>query len=150
MSLKVNLGYRDAPAALNFLLNSLGFQPVVVYTGAHQGIIAHAEIRWPEGGTVTLHSIEEDEVSAYDLAQMMGKKDGYPAFSVHIETSNPDEIYERAIEEGAQVIKELETTPMGRGFVVADIEGLYWSFGTPLPNLVRNAAGEWETEDTSK
>lgn len=146
MSLKVNLGYRDAPAALNFLLNALGFQPVVVYTGAHQGIIAHAEIRWPGGGSVTLHSIEEDEVSVYDAVQAMEKKGGYPAFSVHIETEDPDTVYERAIEEGAQIIKELQTTSRGRGFIVADPEGLYWSFGTALPTLVRNAEGEWEPE----
>ncbi|MDF3076769.1 MAG: glyoxalase [Sphingobacteriaceae bacterium] len=149
MSLKVNLGYCDAPAALNFLLNVLGFQPVVVYTGAHQGIIAHAEIRWPEGGAVTLHSIEEDEVSVYDAVQAMDKKGGYPAFSVHMETSDPDKLYQRAVEEGAEIIKELDTTSRGRGFIVADPEGLYWSFGTPLPKLLRNAEGEWQPEDNA-
>jgi uncharacterized glyoxalase superfamily protein PhnB len=146
MAVKINLGYRDAPAALNFLLNVLGFVPIVVYEGEHQGIIAHAEVSWPEGGVVTLHSIEEDNASVYDVADFAAKSAGYPPFSIHIDTDNPEEVYERVLGEGARIVRELTTTPRDRGFIVADPEGLFWSFATPLPKLVRDAAGEWVPE----
>ena len=41
----------------------------------------------------------------------------------------------------------VEDSPVGtRGFIVRDPEGLYWSFGTPLPKLVRDTQGQWRPD----
>lgn len=143
-SLKINLGYRDAPSAIRFLVDILGFEQVAVYTGATENIIAHAELHWPGGGTVTLHSTESDSI--IDLADRATREGGYPAFSVHIDTENPEDIFDRVIKAGTTVIREMKVSPLGRGFIVSDPEGLYWSVGTPLPKLVRNEQGQWKPE----
>jgi uncharacterized glyoxalase superfamily protein PhnB len=144
---KVNLGYRDAASAINFLVDVLGFEKVLIYPGTTENTIAHAELHWPGGGVVTLHSSEPDKNSVADLAQLASRDGGYPAFSIHVDTHDPEAVFERVVRAGAVVIRELKTSPMGKGFIVSDPEGLYWSFGTPLPKLVRNEQGRWLPEE---
>jgi hypothetical protein len=49
------------------------------------------------------------------------------------------------VQAGAAVVRPVEDSPYGtRGFVVRDLEGLYWSFGTALPKLTRDAQGRWQ------
>lgn len=63
---------------------------------------------------------------------------------MHLATDEPDALYERAVAEGATVVREIATGRFGeRGLVLSDPEGLYWSFGTRLPELVRDEHGEW-------
>lgn len=145
-ALKVNLGYRDALAAIHFLTEVLGFEEIARYTAGADHLIAHAEYRWPEGGMVTLHSTASGNHSIRDLSERAAQDAGYPAYSVHLDTGDPESVYKRVLSAGAKVIRELKTSPMGRGFVVADPEGLYWSVGTPLPKMVRNAQGQWQPE----
>lgn len=137
-----NLGYRDARAAIRFLVTAFGFEDVAVYEGATEGTVGHAELRWPGGGGVTVHSAEANSIA--DLAVRAAADGGYPAYSIHVDTDDPDALFERAVGAGATVVREVQDSPQGaRGFVVRDPEGLYWSFGTPLPKLVRHADGEW-------
>ena len=82
--------------------------------------------------------------SIADLATWAAAGGGYPPYSVHIDTDEPDALFARAIAAGATVVQELHDSPLGtRGFVVCDPEGLYWSFGTLLPRLVRDTHGRW-------
>jgi uncharacterized glyoxalase superfamily protein PhnB len=122
-----NLGYRDAKAAIHFLVNAVGFEAVAVHEREPKGNVAHAELRWPGGGGVMLHTAG-----------------AYPHFSVHVGTSEPDALFARAVAAGANVVREVEDSPVGtRGFIVSDPEGLYWSFGTPLPALECDGRGNW-------
>jgi uncharacterized glyoxalase superfamily protein PhnB len=142
-SLKPNLGYRDAPAVIRFLISAFGFEEVVIYHGANSDAIGHAELRWPGGGSLTLHTAAPS-TSIARLTSLESASGDYPAFSVHIDTGEPDALFARAVAAGAKVIRPVEDSPMGtRGFVVADPEGLYWSFGTPLPELPRDERGRW-------
>jgi uncharacterized glyoxalase superfamily protein PhnB len=69
---------------------------------------------------------------------------GYPAYSIHVSTGEPDALSERAVAAGANVVRKVEDSPVGtRGFIVSDPEGLYWGFGTPLPALERDEGGHW-------
>jgi uncharacterized glyoxalase superfamily protein PhnB len=136
-----NLGYRDAQAAIDFLVTAFGFEKVAVYEGP-EGDVRHAELRWPGGGGVTLHNAGSNSIA--DLTERAAGDGGYPAYSIHVDTQEPDALFERAVAAGAAVVREVQDSPHGaRGFVVHDPEGLYWSFGTPLPELVRGANGEW-------
>lgn len=142
--IRLSLGYRDPLAAIDFLA-SLGFEKGVVYDGDH-GVIHHAEVGWPGGGVIHVHSAEPDGNSVADLADRAASDGGYPAFSVHFDVSDPDSLYEIATRAGARVVRELQDSPHGvgtRGFIIADPEGLYWSFGTPLPELERDDDGLW-------
>jgi uncharacterized glyoxalase superfamily protein PhnB len=143
-----NLGYRDAPAAIRFLVEAFGFVEHAVYEGKNEGSIGHAELRWPEGGGVSVHSAGRDGSSVADLTARAATAGGYPGFSIHVNVSDPDRVFERVVAAGARVVREVQDSPVGtRGFVVADPEDLYWSFGTPLPPLARDDNGEWRPAD---
>jgi uncharacterized glyoxalase superfamily protein PhnB len=138
-----NLGYRDARAAIRFLVAAFGFEEIAVYDAESKDAVGHAELRWPAGGGVTIHSAGPNNSIAAVMAKA-GDEKSYPAFSVHISTDEPDALFARAVAAGAKVVREVEDTPYGtRGFVVQDPEGLYWSVGTPLPKLVRDSLGQW-------
>jgi uncharacterized glyoxalase superfamily protein PhnB len=142
-----NLGYRDAPAAIRFLEEAFGFEAAAVYDGPTKGSVGHAELRWPGGGGITLHSAAAGK-SVADLCADAGE-DGYPPFSIHVDTDDPDAVFARARARGAVVVRELDDSPFGtRGFIAQDPEGLYWSFGTPLPRLVRHEHG-WRPADSA-
>ena len=137
------LGYRDARAAIRFLVTAFGFEEVAVYEG-EKGTVDHAELRWPGGGGVMVHTAESGGNSVADLSAKAAADGGFPAFSVHVSTNDPDALFKRAITTGASVVREVVDSPFGtRGFIVRDPEGLYWSFGTTLPKLVRGADGQW-------
>lgn len=144
--IKPNLGYRDARAAIRFLVDALGFEEIAVYDQADDDV-GHAELRWPGGGVVALHSAAPGGASVAELAPRAAAGDGYPAFTVNLETDSPDAVYARAVAAAATVVRELQDSPFGtRGFIVRDPEGLYWSVATPLPELVRDPDGNWRPE----
>lgn len=140
------LGYRDPRAAVRFLVEALGFTQTVFHDDPVTGEVYHAELRRPDGGRVEVHSAAPG-LSVADLAAAVEGEDGpdgYPPFSVHIDTDDPDGAYRRAVAAGAAVMRELQDRPVGtRNFIVRDPEGLYWSVGTPLPPLERDADGRW-------
>jgi uncharacterized glyoxalase superfamily protein PhnB len=116
------LTYRDARAAIRFLVDAFGFEEVVSYPGTDESIVSHAELRWPAGGGVMLGSARADSVIA-DLPPGTG--------SIYVVTEDPDGIFERACKAGARVVMELHNTDYGsRDFAVRDPEGVYWNFGT--------------------
>ena len=51
--------------------------------------------------------------------------------SVYIVTDEPDALLERAVQDGAEIIRDLTDESYGsRGFTAIDVEGNMWSFGT--------------------
>lgn len=116
------LRYRDARAAIRFLVDAFGFEEVASYPGSDDSQVAHAELRWPAGGGVMLGSARDDSVLA-DLPPGTG--------SVYVVTDDPDALYERARAAGARIVRELRDEDYGsREFSARDPEGVYWSFGT--------------------
>jgi uncharacterized glyoxalase superfamily protein PhnB len=145
-AVRPTIGYRDARKAIRFLVEAFGFIEDVVHDGDDPALIYHAALRWPGGGLVFLHSAAPGDSSITDLAERAAQDGGYPAFSIHLDVDDPDPIYERAVAAGAEVVRPLQDSPLGvgtRGFIVRDPEGLYWSFGTPLPPLVKGDDGTW-------
>lgn len=120
----VTLAYRDAPAAIDFLVKAFGFEERARYTGESENTVVHAELRWPGGGGVMLGSA--DSGSAVKMQPGSG--------SAYIVVDTPEEVdalFERAVQAGATVVREpTDEDYGGRDFVVQDPEGSYWSFGT--------------------
>jgi uncharacterized glyoxalase superfamily protein PhnB len=111
---------RDARALIRFLVDVLGFTETVVY--ADGDLVGHAELAWPPGGGIMLGSVRDDELSA-----MMQPG----AFAAYVVTDEPEALYRRVVEAGAEIARELHTTDYGsRDFAVRDPEGNWWSFGT--------------------
>ncbi|MGH2833735.1 MAG: VOC family protein [Solirubrobacteraceae bacterium] len=114
--------YRDAPAAIRFLIEAFGFFQKVAYPGEDEGTITHAELGWPGGGGVMLGSVRPDSTIS-ELPPGTG--------SIYIYTDDPDGLFERACAAGARIVLEVYDTDHGsRDFTVRDPEGVYWSFGT--------------------
>lgn len=139
----INLGYRDAPTAIQFLVDAFGFEERVRHQDEN-GVVHYAALTWPAGGVVTVHTADGNSVAA--LAERANADRGYPAYSVHVDVDDPDSRFRRAVDAGATVIREVQDSTQGlgtRNFVVSDTEGLFWSFGTPLPDLIPNADERW-------
>jgi uncharacterized glyoxalase superfamily protein PhnB len=116
-----SLRYRDAPAAIEFLVDVFGFERVEVYLSDDGSEVEHAELSWPLGGGLMLGSARE----THDWPQLAGHA------ALYVVTDDPDGLYERAVAAGARVTHELRDEDYGsRGFAVRDLEDNLWSFGT--------------------
>ena len=117
------LRYADARAAIRFLVDAFGFEEVASYPGATDDDVAHAELRWPDGGGVMLGSSSRADSAIDELPPGVG--------SVYIVTDAPDALYARAQAAGARITREMREEDYGsRGFTARDPEGVHWSFGT--------------------
>jgi uncharacterized glyoxalase superfamily protein PhnB len=116
------LTYVDAPAAIRFLVDTLGFVETIVVPGENGKAIAHAELRWPEGGGVMLGSAADESVFS---------RVPPGSASMYVVTDQPDALFERATAAGAEIVHGLKDEDYGsRGFTVRDPEGGVWTFGT--------------------
>lgn len=115
------LTYDDAPAARSWLA-ALGFTDGILVMSADGSTVEHSEMIWPEGGRVMVSSrLRRDDTFAVPRG----------AASVYVVVDDPDAVFARAKDLGAQVIRDMEDTDYGsRGFSVIDAEGNRWSFGT--------------------
>lgn len=109
----------DAHGLIRFLVDVLGFRETAVY--AEGGLVMHAELAWPLGGGVMLGSAREDDAFALQPG----------SFGAYVVTDDPESVYRRAVDAGAEIARELHTTDYGsRDFTVRDPEGNWWAFGT--------------------
>ena len=117
------LRYDDAPAAIRFLVDVLGFTETLVVAGPN-GSIAHAELRWPEGGAVMLGSTGHPADGIHDAMQP-----GHSA--IYVVSEHVDAIHAKAVRAGAEITAELHDTDFGsHTFSLRDTEGNAWTIGT--------------------
>ncbi len=111
----------DARAQIDFLTATFGFTPALVVE--EEGLIVHAQLRWPYGGGVMLGDTASGD--AGHLAMPTGP------ISVYCVTDEPDALHDRAVAAGATIVRSLRDEDYGsRGFTATDPEGNVWSFGT--------------------
>jgi uncharacterized glyoxalase superfamily protein PhnB len=112
----------DAPALIDFLVDTVGFLRTAVYEDG--GRVAHAQLDWPEGGGIMLGSHDPDADPA-TWCQQPG------TFGCYVVTDRVDELYARLVDAGVKILREIEDQPYGsREFAIVDPEGNKWSFGT--------------------
>jgi uncharacterized glyoxalase superfamily protein PhnB len=116
--------YRDARAAIAFLVDAFGFEERAVYAReTDPAVVEHAELRWPLGGGVMLGTAGKDD------SPFGTRPPGND--STYVVCDDPDGLFERATRAGAEVVRGLVDEGYGsRGFTVRDPEGNLWSFGT--------------------
>lgn len=116
------LNYRDALGAIRFLVDVVGFHEAAVHTSDDGRHVQHAELTWPEGGGVMLGSAKDDGTPFEQLPT--------GAFGVYVVTDRPDEVHQRAVAAGADVVSPLRDRDHGgRDVTIRDPEGNLWSFG---------------------
>jgi uncharacterized glyoxalase superfamily protein PhnB len=118
------LTYSDARAAIAFLTEAFGFVERAVHARDDDAtVVEHAELRWPLGGGIMLGTAGKDDSP---FGRRLPGND-----SVYVVTDRPDELFDRAVAAGAEIIRKPEDADYGsRGFTVTDPEGNLWSFGT--------------------
>ena len=118
------LAFRDARAAVTFLVDAFGFEVTALYAREDEpSVVEHGELRWPLGGGVMFGTAGKDD-SAWG-----SRAPGNDA--VYVVCDDPDTLFARATAAGAEVVRGLKDEDYGsRGFSVRDPEGNLWSFGT--------------------
>jgi uncharacterized glyoxalase superfamily protein PhnB len=126
-----NLRYRNAPAAIDWLCRTFGFEKHLVVTG-DEGTIVHAELSFGNG-MVMLGSVVAG--SAYShLSKQPDEIGGAETQSACLIVNDADEIYRRAKAAGARIELDIEDKAYGgRGFTCRDLEGRVWTIGTYDP-----------------
>lgn len=124
------LTYRNAPAAIEWLCKTFGFEKHAVYPDDDGGI-AHAELKFGNG-MIMLGSVRD---SAYgNLLKQPDENEGRVTQSICVVTNDPDEIHRRAIAGGARIVIAIKDEHYGgRSFTCTDLEGHVWTFGSYDP-----------------
>ncbi|NGN63942.1 glyoxalase [Streptomyces sp. A7024] len=109
----------DAPALIDFLVDTIGFTRTAVYED--DGVVAHAQLDWPEGGGIMLGSHRP----GHDWTLPPGSA------GLYVVTSQVDALYERVKAADVKIFRDIQDQPYGsREFSLEDPEGNKWSFGT--------------------
>lgn len=118
------LTYRDAEAALRYLIDVVGFSESVVYRGDPERPISHAELLWPDGGGIMFGSEPTG-------GRWSGETGAPGTSTVYLSSDDVDGIAARVTAVGWRVLRPLSTTDYGsREFAFTDPEGNAWSVGT--------------------
>ncbi|WP_295990788.1 VOC family protein [Rugamonas sp.] len=122
--------YRDAPAAIEWLCSTFGFERQLVVPN-EDGTIAHAQLSYGNG-MIMLGSIFDTEFGR--LMKQPGDIGKAVTQSAYLVVNDADKVYGRALEAGAQIVLEIKDEDYGgRGFTCRDPEGHIWSIGTYDP-----------------
>jgi len=127
-SLHVYLGYRDAPAAVDWLERVLGFRTTMRWPDERGGI-AHAELRLGDAALVVF-----SDHDGYERPPRRGETGGQGLYLVSGDEAEVDAVYGQAVEAGATVVWEPASTEWGNHRCrFLDPEGFEWTFGTHRP-----------------
>jgi uncharacterized glyoxalase superfamily protein PhnB len=124
------LRYRDAKAAIDWLVQVFGFERNAVYEG-EGGVVHHAQLTLG-CGMVMLGSAKDDEHSrGFKAPDELG---GVETCSIYLVVADADAAHARAVAAGAIILRPPQDTSYGsREFAVRDLEGHTWSAGTYDP-----------------
>ena len=124
------LRYRNAPAAIDWLCSSFGFERQLVVPG-DDGTIAHAQLRFGNG-MIMLGSVTDTEFGR--LMKQPDEVGGCETQTTYVIVADADVVYARAKGAGAQILLDIKDEDYGgRGFTCRDPEGHIWNFGTYDP-----------------
>lgn len=124
------LRYRDAPAAIEWLRDTLGFEVQFVVPEA-DGSIAHAQLRFGNS-MVMLGSVIDSEYGR--LLKQPAEIGGFVTQSSYLVVNDADLVYGRVLEAGGKILLDIKDEDYGgRGFTCSDPEGHVWSIGTYDP-----------------
>lgn len=124
------LRYRDAPAAIEWLCQTLGFEKQLVVPN-EDGTIAHAQLSFGNG-MIMLGSVRQTEFGI--LMKQPDEIGGAETQTPYLIAADADVIYARAKAAGADIAIEIKDEDYGgRGFSCRDLEGHLWNVGTYDP-----------------
>ena len=122
--------YRDAPAAIEWLCDTFGFETQLVVPN-EDGTIAHAQLTFGNG-MIMLGSAFDTEYGR--LLKQPSEIGDFVTQSSYLVVNNADLVYGRVLEGGGKILLDIKDEEYGgRGFTCRDPEGHIWSIGTYDP-----------------
>ncbi|MFS2006807.1 VOC family protein [Duganella sp. CT11-25] len=122
--------YRDAPAAIEWLCDTFGFETQLVVPN-EDGSIAHAQLSFGNG-MIMLGSAFDTEYGR--LLKQPSEIGDFVTQSSYLVVNNADLVYGRVLEAGGKILLDIKDEDYGgRGFTCRDPEGHVWSIGTYDP-----------------
>ncbi|NGZ85865.1 VOC family protein [Duganella aceris] len=122
--------YRDAPAAIEWLCDTFGFETQLVVPN-EDGSIAHAQLAFGNG-MIMLGSAFDTEYGR--LLKQPSEIGDFVTQSAYLVVNNADLVYGRVLEGGGKILLDIKDEEYGgRGFTCRDPEGHVWSIGTYDP-----------------
>jgi uncharacterized glyoxalase superfamily protein PhnB len=129
------LRYKDAPAAIEWLVRAFGFEKQMVLANP-DGTIAHAQLKMGPG-IVMLASAREDRFGMKTPSELGGVTQ-----SIYVALDEVDSHYQRARGAGAEIVMEIQDMDYGsRDYSARDLEGNLWQFGTYRPDAEPGQGG---------
>ena len=120
------LGYRDLAAAIDWLCRVFSFQPLEIMRD-EGGAYVHVELRL--GAGVIMPTTQSKDPDADNPWNQPLTTQG-----LYVALDGVDAHYDRALAEGAEILRSLADTDYGsREYTARDLEGNLWSFGTYRP-----------------
>lgn len=128
-----SLRYRDAHAAIEWLVRVFGFERQAVYEGPENTVV-HAQLTYG-GGMLMLGSASKQSEFArawIDLAETGGRET--VGLSLIVSDEECVAMYERVKQEGVEIVQPLGSPPYGgKSFGCRDLEGHIWWVGSYNP-----------------
>ena len=122
--------YRDAPAAIEWLCDNLGFEKHLVVPD-EEGGIAHAQLSFGNG-MIMLSSVRESEFG--NLMKQPDEIGGAETVSPYLIVDDADAVYAKVKAAGGKILIEIKDEDYGgRGFSCRDLEEHIWNVGTYDP-----------------
>jgi uncharacterized glyoxalase superfamily protein PhnB len=120
------LGYRDLAAAIDWLCRVFSFEPLEIMQD-EDGAYVHVELRLGDGVIMpTTQSKDADTEDPWDQP--------LTTQGLYVALDGVDAHYDRAVTEGAEIVRPLAETGYGSWeYTALDREGNLWSFGTYRP-----------------
>ncbi|MDQ1831482.1 VOC family protein [Massilia scottii] len=126
------LRYRNAPAAIDWLCSTFGFEKQLVVPGENDTIL-HAQLSFGNG-MVMLGSTSAIDSEYSKLMKQPDEIDGAQTQTICVVVTDADAVYDRAISARAQIVMDIKDEDYGgRSFTCRDLEGHVWTFGTYDP-----------------
>ena len=123
--------YLDAPAAIEWLCETFGFEKNLVVPG-EEGQIVHAQLTLGDGMIMLGSELHEGPFG--EILKPPRSLGGVVSASAYLVVDDPDAHCQRAVAAGAEIVVEIQDESYGgRGFSCRDPEGHVWSFGSYDP-----------------
>lgn len=131
-----SLRYRDAHAAIAWLVRAFGFEKQAVYAGP-DNTVAHAQLTLGGTGMIMLGSVDNQGEFGKLMVQPseIGNRE---TKGVYLVVPDADQVHATALAAGAEMVIDIRDMDYGgRAFTCRDLEGQLWSIGSYDP---------WHTE----
>ena len=127
-----SLRYRDALAAIDWLVTAFGFKKQAVFVAPDNKTVQHAQLTYGNG-MIMLGSVDNGGEAGKFMVQPdeIGLRETQ---GIYLIVSDADAVYATAKAAGAAMVLDIRDMDYGgRAFTCRDLEGHLWSFGTYDP-----------------